>query len=233
MRAVMSFMAKNAAAMRCSLRRSSPVSRSYVPAGGSCWYNPENKGRPTLVEVELAAYLMAKTCARKSVLELLLVVEAERETWSAKGDAWAPKSEGAFGKGGCVEAALKQVYGAAEHTLQEAAHMLNDMFRIQLDQQQLRSYLRRLSGQVARGSKLEGPKRDAKGGSSARLRSALPEICGILRQKRSLFQETHHAPRSPLSTNKELHDELEAKSSELAEVRAQLAQAQNLSLIHI
>ena len=127
-----------------------------------------------------------------------------------------------------MEAALKQVYGAAEHTLQEAAHMmLNDMFRIQLDHQQLRSYLRRLSGQVARGSKLEGPKRDAKGGSSARLRSALPEICGILRQKRSLFQETHHAPRSPLSTNKELQDELEAKGSELAEVRAQLAQAQN------
>ena len=107
--------------------------------------------------------------------------------------------------------------------------MLNDMFRIQLDHQQLRSYLRRLSGyEVARGSKLEGPKRDAKGSSSARLRSALPEICGILRQKkRSLFQETHHAPRSPLSTNKELHDELEAKASELAEVRAQLAQAQN------
>lgn len=201
--------------------------RGYAPAGGD-WYNTENKGRPTLVEVELAAYLMAKTCARKHVLELLLVVEAERETWSAKGDAWAPKYEGAFGKGGCVEAALKQVYFAAEHTLQEAAHMLNDIFCIQLDHRQLRSYLRRLSGyEVARGSKLEGPKRDAKGSSSARLRSALPEICGILRQKRSFFQETHHAPRSPLSTNMELRDELHAKSSELAEVHAQLARAQN------
>ena len=75
------------------------------------WYNTAAKGRLTRGEALLAAVLIRinhceREAGRKLASRLVLAVDAERESWVALGDAWAPMAEGSFAKGCTVEEAL-------------------------------------------------------------------------------------------------------------------------------
>ena len=197
--------------------------RGFAEPASDSWFNAQRRGRPTRAEGALAAMLLVHKSSADELAQLQRAVQAQRVEWRRDGDAWAPPTSRAWGKGCIVIELLGRAMAITKDELPPFAELLRRDELADESAGDLHKYLQRLQLPRSHVRRLEGPARDSRGNASPRWTAALPEILECIEERRGGLRGLHRdLPRAAAATPPPARKELQAQLADAAGLIEQL-----------